>query len=94
VPQSLVLACDVATCSCIDWTLHYIEEELREFNLKHINLREFPNHNDSALMSKESNPRITDKVIKKGQLYESLEPVKFFSPDYLVRHHRSFYVAK
>jgi len=33
-------------------------------------------------------------VVKKGQLFESLEHVKFFFQDYSVRHHRPFYVAK
>jgi hypothetical protein len=76
VPQSLVHVCDVPTCSRIGWTLYYTEEELRALKLKHSNLREFPNHKDisrigsvvcdSALMSEEGNPRITDEVIKKG----------------------------
>jgi hypothetical protein len=74
--------------SRIDWTLYYTEEELRDLKLKHIKLREVPNHKnisiidsavcDSALVSVEGNPRVTDEVIKKRQLFESLEAVKFF----------------
>jgi hypothetical protein len=72
VPQSLVHVCDVTTCSHIDWTLYYTEEELGALKLKHINLHEFANHKDisgigsavcdSALMSEEGNPRIMDEV--------------------------------
>jgi hypothetical protein len=32
-------------------------------------------------------------VIKKGKLFESLEVMKFFLLDYVVQHHKSFYVA-
>jgi hypothetical protein len=77
VPQFLVFVCDVPTCSHIDWTLYYIEE-LRALKLKHINLREFPNHKDirgfgfavcdSALMSEEGNPKIMGEVIKEQLL--------------------------
>jgi hypothetical protein len=48
---------------------------LRDLKLKHIKLREVPNHKnisiidsavcDSALVSVEGNPRVTDEVIKK-----------------------------
>jgi hypothetical protein len=76
---------------------------LRALKLKHIELCEVPNHKgisdidlaicDSALVSKEGNPRVTDGVIKKGKLFESLEVMKFFLLDYVVQHHKSFYVA-
>jgi hypothetical protein len=46
VPQSLLHVSDVPTCSRIDWTLYYTEDELRALKLKQINLREFPNHKD------------------------------------------------
>jgi hypothetical protein len=90
--------------SRIDWTLYYTEEELKALKLKRIKLHEFPNHKDksgigsticdSALVSKEGNPRIMDEVIKKGQFFESLEAVQLFFQDYVVWHHRSFYVVK
>jgi hypothetical protein len=45
-------------------------------------------------MDEEENPRVRDEVIKKGQLFESLDEVKFFFQDYVVRHHHPFYVVK
>jgi hypothetical protein len=72
--------------------------------LKHINLQEYPNHKDvshigsvvcdSAVVDDEGNPRVQKEVIKKGQLFESLGVVKFFFQDYIVCHHRPFYMAK
>jgi hypothetical protein len=69
--------------------------------LKHISLQEYPNHKDishigsvvcdSALLDDEGNPRVREEVIKKGQVFESLDAVKFFFQDYDVRHHRPFY---
>jgi hypothetical protein len=95
--------CDVPTSSHIDWRLYYTEDELRALKSKHISLLEYPNHKDisqissavcdSAIMTEESNPRVTDEVIKKGRLFESLDAVKFFFQDYTVQHHRPFYVA-
>jgi hypothetical protein len=78
----------VVHVSRIDLMLYYTYEELRTLKLKHINLHESPNHKDindigtavcnSALVSEEGNPRITDEAIKKGQLFESLDVVEFF----------------
>jgi hypothetical protein len=72
--------------------------------LKQINLKEYPNHKnishiglvvcDSVVVDDEGNPRVREEVIKKGQLFESLDVVKFFFQDYVVCHHRLFYVAK
>ena len=103
MPQSAPM-CDVPTSSRIDWRLYYTEEELRALKSKHINLFEYPKHKDishiesavcdSAVVDDEENPRVRDLVIKKGQLFESLDAVKFFFQDYAVRHHRPFYVAK
>jgi hypothetical protein len=72
--------------------------------LKHINLQEYPNHKDishiglvvcdSAVVDDEGNTRVHEEVIKKGQLFESLDAVKFFFQDYVVHHHRPFYVVK
>jgi hypothetical protein len=71
---------------------------------KHINLQEYPNHkdishigsvvSDSAVVDDEGNTRVRNVVIKKGQLFESLDAVKFFIQDYAVRHHQPFYVTK
>jgi hypothetical protein len=54
---------------------------------KHINLQEYLNHKDinnigsavcdSAVVDDEGNPRVWEEVIKKGQLFESLNAVKF-----------------
>jgi hypothetical protein len=56
--------------------------------LKHITFKS-PNHKDishigsalcdSAVIDDEGNPRDREKVIKKGQLFESLDVVKLFS---------------
>jgi hypothetical protein len=67
VPQSIVLV------SHIDRTLYYIEEELRALKLKYINLREFPNHKDISGIGSTVCDSALVVVIKKGQLFESLE---------------------
>jgi hypothetical protein len=104
MPHSVVGLCDVPTSSCIDWRSYYTAEELRSLKLKHINLQEYPNHKDvshiglaicdSAVMDEEGNPRVKEEVIKKGQLFESLDVMKFFFQDYIVHHHQPFCVAK
>jgi hypothetical protein len=85
MPQSAVDVCDVPTSSRIDWRLYYTEEELRALKSKHMNLLEYPNHKDishigsavcdSAVIDDEGNPRVRDEVIKKGQLFETLDVV-------------------
>jgi hypothetical protein len=100
MPQSTIAVCDVPTSSCIDWRLYYTKEELRSMKSKYINLLEYPNHKDispigsavcdSAIMDEEGNPRVRDKIIKKGQLFESLDTIKFFFWDYAVQHYRPF----
>jgi hypothetical protein len=65
--------------------------------VKLINLQDYPNHKDisyidsaicaSAIVDDEANPRIGEEVIKTGQLFESLDTVKFFFQDYAMRHH-------
>jgi hypothetical protein len=72
--------------------------------LKHINLQDYPNHKDishigsvvcdSVVVDDEGNLRVREEVIKEGQLFESLDAIKFFFQDYIVRHHRPYYVAK
>jgi hypothetical protein len=72
--------------------------------LKHINLQNYPNHKDinhnesivcdNAVVDDEGNLRVREEVIKKGQLFESLDAIKFFFQDYAVRHHQPFYVVK
>jgi hypothetical protein len=56
--------------------------------LKHINLQDYPNHKDishigsvvcdSVVVDDEGNLRVREEVIKKGQLFESLDAIKFF----------------
>jgi hypothetical protein len=56
--------------------------------LKLINLQDYPNHKDichigsvvcdNAVVDDEGNPRVQEEVIKKGQLFELLDVVKFF----------------
>jgi hypothetical protein len=104
VPSLAVTLCDVPTSSHIDWSSCYIDEEFRALKLKHINLQDYPNHKDinhirsivcdSAVVDDEGNPRVREEVIKKGQLFESLNAVKFYFQDYDIRHHRPYYVAK
>jgi hypothetical protein len=72
--------------------------------LKHIGLQDYLNHKDishigsavcdSAVVDDEGNPRICEEVIKKGQLFESLDAVLLFFLDYDVRHHQPYYVVK
>jgi hypothetical protein len=104
VSPSAVTLCDVPTSSHIDWGSYYTDEELRALKLKHINLQDYSNHKDinhigsavydSAVVDDEGDPRVREKFIKKSQLFESLDAVKFFFQDYVVRHHGPFYVAK
>jgi hypothetical protein len=56
--------------------------------LKHIHLQDYPNYKDishiesvvcdSAVVDDEGNLRVWEEVIKKGQLFESLDAVKLF----------------
>jgi hypothetical protein len=88
MPSSVVTLCDVPTSSRIDWGSYYKDEELRALKLKHINLQDYPNHKDishigstvcdSAVVDDEGNPRAREEVIKKGQLFELLNAIKFF----------------
>jgi hypothetical protein len=85
------------TCSRINWSSYYSEEELRALKAKLINLQDYPNNKDishiesavcdSAIVYSEGNPRVGEEVIKMGQLFETLDDVKFFFQDYAVRHH-------
>jgi hypothetical protein len=92
------------TCSCINWSSYYSEEELRALKAKLINLQDYPNNKDishiesaicdSAIVDDEGNLRVGEEVIKMGQLFETLDDVKFIFEDYVVRHHRPYYVPK
>jgi hypothetical protein len=92
------------TYSRINWSSYYSEEELTTLKVKLINLQDYPNKKDishiesaicdSAIVDDEGNSRVREEVIKTGQLFETLNNVKFFFQDYAVRHHRSYYVAK
>jgi hypothetical protein len=92
------------TSSLIDCSSYYTDEELRALKLKHISLQDYPNHKDvshigsiicdNAVVDDEGNPRIQEEVIKKGHLFDSLDAVQLFFQDYVVRHHRPYYVAK
>jgi hypothetical protein len=76
------------TCSRINWSLYYSEEELRALKAKLINLQDYPNNKDishiestvcdSAVVDDEGNPRVGEEVIKMGQLFETLNDIKFF----------------
>jgi hypothetical protein len=56
--------------------------------VKLINLQDYRNHNDishiefvvcdSAIVDDEGNPKVQEEVIKTGQLFDSLDTVKFF----------------
>jgi hypothetical protein len=71
---------------------------LRALKGKLINLRDYPNNKDishiesavydSAIVDDEGNPRVGEEVIKMGQLFETLNDVKFFIQEYDVNHHR------
>jgi hypothetical protein len=83
---------------------YYTDEELRTLKLKHISLQDYLNHNyvshigsvicDSSVVDDEANPRVQEEVIKKDQLFESLDVVHLFFQDYTVCHHQPYYVAK
>jgi hypothetical protein len=70
---------------------------LKTLKLKHITLKDYPNHKDvsqirsalcdSAVVDDEGNPRVQEEVIKKGQMFETLDVVKLFFQDYAVHHH-------
>jgi hypothetical protein len=49
---------------------------------------------DSTIVDDKGNPRVQEEVIKMGQLFGSLDAVKFFFQYYAVCHHRPYYVAK
>jgi hypothetical protein len=95
---------DVPTSSRIEWGSYYTYEKLRALNLKHITLQDYLNHKDvcqigsalcdSVVVDDEGNPRVQEEVIKKGQMFETLNAVKLFFQDYAVRHHRPYYMAK
>jgi hypothetical protein len=95
---------DVPTSSRIDWGSYYTDEELMALKLKHITLQDYPNHKDvsqiglalcdSAVVDDVGNPRVQEEVIKKGQMFETLDTEKLFFQEYAVCHHRPYYVAK
>jgi hypothetical protein len=95
VPSSSVTLYDIPTSSHIDWASYYTNEELRVLKLKHISLQDYPNHNDisyigsvvcdSAVVDDEVNLRVHEEVIKKGQLFESLNAIQLFFQEYVVR---------
>jgi hypothetical protein len=88
MPSSAATRCDVLTSSRIDWSSYYTEEELRALKLKFINLQGYLNHKDisliesaicdSAIVNDEGNTRVSGGSHKDGQLFESLDVVKFF----------------
>jgi hypothetical protein len=92
------------TCSRINWSSYYSEEELRALKVKLINLQDYLNNKDishiesvicdSAIVDNEGNPRVGEEVIKTGQLFDMLDDVKLFFQNYAVCHHRPYYVAK
>jgi hypothetical protein len=104
IPSPAAAQCDVPTSSRIDCSSYYTEEELRALNAKLINLQDYLNNKDishvesvvcdSAMVDDEGNPRVEEKVIKMGQLFETLDAVKFFFQNYVVRYHRPYYVDK
>jgi hypothetical protein len=88
VPSSAVTLCDVPTSSCIEWGSYYTDEELRTLKLKHITLQDYLNHKDmsqigstvcdSVVVNDEGNSRVREEVIKKGQMFETLDVVQLF----------------
>jgi hypothetical protein len=68
VPSSPVTLCDIPTSSRIDWSSYYTDEVLMSLKLKHISLKDCPNHNDishigsvvcdTAVVDDEVNPRV------------------------------------
>jgi hypothetical protein len=89
---TVVTPYDVPTSSHIDWGSYYTDEELRALKLKHITFQDYPNHKyvsqiglalcDSAIVDDEGNPRVQEEVIKKGQMFETLDAVKLFFQEY------------
>jgi hypothetical protein len=85
------------TCSRINWSSYYSEEELMSLKAKLINLQGYSNNKDishiesaicdSAIVDNEGNTRVGEEVIKTGQLFETLDDIKLFFQDYTVRHH-------
>jgi hypothetical protein len=83
-----LLRADVPTSSRIDCGSYYTDEELRALKLKHITLEDYPNHKDvsqigpalcdSVVVDDEGNPRVQEEVIKRGQMFETLDVVKLF----------------
>jgi hypothetical protein len=79
---------DVPISSHIDWGSYYTDEELRALKLKHTTLQNYPNHKDvsqiglalcdSVVVDNEGNPMVQQEVIKKGQMFETLDIVKLF----------------
>jgi hypothetical protein len=88
---------DVPISSCIDWGSYYTDEELRALKLKHITLQDYPNHKDvsqigsalcdSDVVDDEGNSEVQEEVIKKGQIFETLDVVKLFFQEFAVHHH-------
>jgi hypothetical protein len=76
------------TCSSINWTSYYLEEELRALKAKLINFQDYLNNKDvshiesvicdSAIVDDEGNPRVGEEVIKMRRLFDTLNDVKFF----------------
>jgi hypothetical protein len=87
VPQQTARL-DVPTSSHIDWGSYYTDEELNALKLKHITLQNYPNHKDvsqigsdlcdSVVVDDEGNLRVKEEVIKKGQIFDTLDTVKLF----------------
>jgi hypothetical protein len=85
---TVVIPYDVPISSRIDWGSYYTDEELRALKLKHITLQDYPNHKDvsqigsalcdSDVVDDEGNPIVQEEVIKKGQMFETLDVVKLF----------------
>jgi hypothetical protein len=79
------------TCSRINWSSYYSEEELRALKAELINLQDYPNNKnishiefaicESVIVDDEGNPRIGEEVIETGYLFETLDDVKFFFED-------------
>jgi hypothetical protein len=61
---------------------------LRALKTKLINYQDYPNNKDishiesavcdSAIVDNEGNPRVGEEVIKTGQLFKTLNDIKFF----------------
>jgi hypothetical protein len=82
VPDALVNTVDKGnepndlTCSRINWSSYYSEEELMALKAKLIKLQDYPNNKDishiesaicdSAIVDDEGNPRVGKEVIKMG----------------------------